>query len=191
VNLLPWLLDWPPRRGTVAVFLLLTAASAGTLVLFGGFEDDVAGDDVTVESADVVVRLNDDVDFPETNGSVQTCLASGTPGDSVSVVGDVTVHVPADRGRFGARSLTVEVSLAGVEGTTTDAVSGTGTEVSDVFWVFEDDETLSVGDAVTLRVRVRSEGETVAAATRNVTVERGTRSYDCEPARLSHRSGSR
>jgi len=176
VKLLRLLLGWPPRPATVGVALLLTAVGAVTLLVFGG----VADESPTIESTDLTVRLNDDVDFPETDG-VATCTAVGTPGDSVSVLGDVTVDVPADsdRGRVGDRRLTVVVSLAHTEENTTATVSGTGRETADVFWIFEDDETLSVGDTERLRVRLRSEASTLAETTRTVTVENGSRTYDC------------
>ena len=177
---LPWLLDWPPSRAALAAFLLLTALSSGTVLLFGGGFDDGASETVTVESTDLTVRLNDGVDYPDaTNGSVQTCVAVGTPGDSVSVLGDVTVDVPPERGLAGDRHLTVAVSLGHTDATDTGTIEGPGTVTRDVFWVFADDETLSVGDTARLQIRVRSEGETVANATREVTVENGTRSFDC------------
>lgn len=50
----------------------------------------------------------------------------------------------------------------------------------DVFWVIEDDETLSVGDTAGVRVRVREGGSTVADTTRTVPVSDDSRSYDCD-----------
>lgn len=182
MQLLRLLFDWPPRPATVAVALLLTVVGVGTVVVFGGVVGDTGDESVTIGSTDLTVRLNDETEFPDTgDDGVATCMAVGTPGDSVSVLGDVTVDVPADAdtGRAGDRRLTVVVSLAHTEQHTTATVSGTGRETADVFWIFEDDETLTVGDAERLRVRLRSDGETLAETTRTVTVENGSRSYDC------------
>jgi len=182
VNLLPWLLDWPPSPATIAVFVVLTTLSIGTLVVFGGAVDDGTDENVTVEEVDLTVALNDELSFPDgENGTVQTCMASGTPGDSISVLGDVVVEIPPDSGRGYAaeRSATVEVSLAHTDETTTATVEGPGRETMDVFWILEDDETLSVGDTETVQVRVRIDGSRVTRATRNVTVQEGSRSYDC------------
>lgn len=178
MNVLPWLLDWPPHPLTVVVFLLLTAFSVGTLVLFGGVVDDASTDEVTIDAVDVSVRLNDEVQFPDgENGSVQTCLAVGTPGDSVSVLGDVTVDIPH---AFDDWPLVVDVSLASIEDRTTTRVEETGTQRIDVFWLVDDDETLSVGDTATLHVRVRADGETVTDTTRERIVQNDTRTYDCD-----------
>ena len=180
MKLLRLLLGWPPGPATVGVALLLTVLGAATMLVFGGVADETTDENATIESTDLTVRLNDDVDFPETDG-VATCMAVGTPGDSVSVLGDVAVDVPADsdRGRVGDRRLTVVVSLARIEQNTTATVTGTGRETADVFWIFEDDETLSVGDTARLQVRLRSGESTLAEATRTVSVENGSRSYDC------------
>lgn len=177
MNVLPWLLNWPPSRGAVAAFLLLTAFSAGTLVLFGGVTDQMTQENVTVDASDVAVRLNDEQSYPDTGDGVQTCLASGTPGDSVSVQGDVVLDVPAE---MDDERLTVVVSLAHTAETTTDTVEGSGREYADVFWVFEDDETLAAGENATLEVTVSTDSETVARATRSVRVEADSRTYDCE-----------
>ena len=180
MNLLPWLLDWPPSPATVAVFLVLTAFSVGTLVAFGGVTDQITDENVTVAETDLSVRLNDELDIPSTNGSVETCLASGTPGDSILVVGDLTVDAPASgTGKHSPdRPLAVVLGLAHTEQTTTEQVDGTG-GTTDVHWVVEDDETLAIGDEATVQIRVRSGGTTVATATRAITVEEGSRSYDC------------
>lgn len=183
MNVLPWLLDWPPSPATVGLFLVVTAFSVGTLVVLGGVTDDRADGEVTVESVDLAVRLNDETDLPETGeDTVQTCLGIGVPGDSVAVLGDVTVDVPADRDRAWAdeRRMVVVVGLDRLGETTTRVVDGTGRLRTDVFWVLEDDETLAVGETATLRVRVRSAGSTLASANRTVTVEEGSRSYECE-----------
>jgi hypothetical protein len=174
VNLLPWLLDWPPGPARVAVVLLLTTASVATLVAFGGVVDD--GGNVTVASTDLDVRLNDDGSIPDTNGTVETCIASGTPPDSVLVVGEVVVDVPPDA---GDERLHVRVGLPALDAATTRAVEGTGRERVDVFWLLDDDETLAVGDRARLRIEVRGGGSTATAATRRVAVANGSRSYDC------------
>lgn len=48
----------------------------------------------------------------------------------------------------------------------------------DVFWIV-DAETRSVGETTRFRVRVRTDGSTAVDATRAITVESGSRSYDC------------
>ncbi|NHN60268.1 MULTISPECIES: hypothetical protein [Halorussus] len=182
MNVLPWLLDWPPRPATVVAFLLLTAFSAGTLALFGGVTDEMTGENVTVEAVDLTVRLNDDGTIPDVgNGTVQTCLASGTPGDRISVLGDVTVAVPVEgyEDAVDDRRLRVVVRLAPTGETVVKSVEHTGRTTHDVFRVLEDDETLSVGDAARVDVRVRTDESVLADATREVTVENGSRSYDC------------
>ncbi|WP_411965947.1 hypothetical protein [Haloferax sp. YSMS24] len=178
MNVLPWLLDWPPHPLSIVLFLLVTAFSVGTLVLFGGVVDDASTDEVTIDAVDVSVRLNDEVQYPDTeNGSIQTCLASGTPGDSVSILGDVTVDIPHD---FDTWPLVVDVRLAPIGETSTTSVDETGTQGIDIFWLVEDDETLSVGDTATLQVRVRADGETITDSTRELTVQNDTRTYDCD-----------
>ena len=114
MDVLPWLLDWPPSRAAVATFLVLTAVSVGTLIAFGGVTDEITRENVTVDATDVSVRLNDEGAVPDLGEGVQTCLASGTPPDSVAVIGDVTVAVPAEgtRNYPGEGPLTVAVSLA-------------------------------------------------------------------------------
>ena len=178
MNVLPWLLDWPPNPLTVVVFVLLTAFSVGTLILFGGVVDDAATDEVTIEAVDVSVRLNDEVQYPDTeNGSVQTCLAVGTPGDRISVLGDVTVDTPHS---FDDWPLFVDVTLVSIGETTTTSVDESGTQRVDVFWLVDDDETLSVGDTATLHVTVRADGEQITDTTRELTVQNDTRTYDCD-----------
>jgi hypothetical protein len=182
VSVLYWLLNWPPRRGAVLVFLVLTAFSLGTLVAFDGVIDDGTGGNVTVEEADVTVRVNDEIDFPEDgNGSVRTCMGMGTPGDSVFVTGEVTFRVPHELGPDapGEDPLVLEVRLANTGNTITERVTRTGTVTIRVMKLFEDDETLSPGQTADLRIRVRKGGSIVANASQAVTVEEGTRSYDC------------
>jgi len=182
MNLLPWLLDWPPSRGTIAVFVVLTAFSVGTLVLFGDVTDEITAENVTIESTDLTVRLNDEIDFPDVeDGSVQTCLGYGTPGDSISVLGDVTVRIPAERGRSDARAdrLTLAVSHGHTAERTTQTLTRTGDVTADVFWVIDDDETLSVNETARLKVSVESAESTLANSTTAVPVKKGTRTYDC------------
>jgi hypothetical protein len=183
MNVLPWLLDWPPSPATVGVFLVVTAFSAGTLVVFGAVTSERPDEGVTIESVDLDVRVNDETDLPETGDStVQTCLGVGVPGDSVAVLGDVTANVPPNPGRgwAGGRRTVVVVGIDGIEETTSQVVDGAGRVRTSVFWVLADDETLVVGETATLRVRVRSEGSTLARTNRTVTVEDGSRSYECE-----------
>lgn len=182
MSLLPWLLDWPPTRAKVAVFLLVSALSVGTIAMMGGVADDPATENVTVEDIDLTVSLNDEASYPEgANGTVQTCLASGTPGDSVSVLGDVIVDVPQsdNRGQSSERQVRVTVNLTEMSETTSQRVTGTGAVRSDVFWLIDDDETLAVGETVTLRVTVHVERGRVATATNTVTVQEDSRTYDC------------
>lgn len=181
MSLLPWLLDWPPSKATVAVFLLVTALSLGTIAVLGDDIERSEPENVTVEDVDVSVALNDDFEYPEgESGSVQTCRASGTPGDSVSVLGDVVVEIPPEEGwSSGDRRLSVTVSLAHTNESTSGTVTGPGRDTHDVFWVLEDDETLSVGDTETVQIRIEEGGATVANATESVTVRNGTRTFDC------------
>lgn len=182
MSLLPWLLEWPPSRGSIALFVVVTALSVGTIVVLGGgFVGPEAGP-VTVESIDVSVTLNDEVEYPPgANGSVQTCVASGPPGDTVLVRGDVVVDVPAeDRWTTsGERPVAVTVSLAHTDEATTETVTGPGRETRAVFWLLEDDESLSVNGTATVQVRVQEAGSTVANGTETVAVQEGTRHYDC------------
>jgi len=158
VNLLPWLLDWPPKRRTIVAFLLVTAVSVGTLLVFAPLTDQLRTENVTVETADLTVRLNDEQSLPEGEG-VQTCFASGTPGERL---GDAA---------------TVTVGMAHTEETTSGDIERTG-GTFDVFWLLDDDETLSAGDTATLRVRVRGDGEPLATATQPVVVDADSRHYD-------------
>jgi hypothetical protein len=176
VNLLPWLLSWPPSRRTVVGALVLTAFSAGTLVLFDSPADETSAE-VSVERVDLSVGLNDETDLPDADsGTVLTCLSSGTPGDAVSVVGDVVVEVPPDPGHDRLRLV---VSLAHTDATTTTPLDDTGTVTASVFWLLDDDETLSPGGTATVQLRVRGDDGTLATATRQRPVEPDSRSHDC------------
>jgi len=182
MNLLPWLLDWPPNRGTIAVFVVLTAFSVGTLVLLGGVTDEITAENVTIESTDLSVKLNDEIDFPDVeDDSVQTCMGYGTPGDSISVLGDVSVRIPAERTRTDARAeqLTLAVSLDHTSERTTQPLTRTGDVTTDVFWILDDDETLSVNETAQLVVSVESAESTLANRTTAIPVKNGTRTYDC------------
>jgi hypothetical protein len=162
----------------VAFVLVVTVASAGTLVVFGGVVDD-GGGAVAIEAVDLTVRLNDEGGLPDVgtgNGTVQTCLGAGTPGDTVSVLGDVTASVPAG---LDPQSLSVLVELVPAGETTTASVEDTGTVTASVFWLLEDDETLAVGEPARLAVEVRKDGERLAGTNRTVAVEADSRTYDC------------
>lgn len=160
----------------------MSTLSVGTIAMMGGVADDPASENVTVEDIDLAVSLNDEASYPGgANGTVQTRLASGTPSDSVSILGDVVVDVPGsdNRGRSSGRQLRVTVNLTEMSETTSQSVTGTGGVRSDVSWLIDDDETLAVGDMVTLRVTVHDERGRVATATDNVTVQEDSRTYDC------------
>lgn len=175
MNLLPWLLNWPPRPMTVVVFFLITVGSFIGLLVFGGGIDSVGYDEVSIDAADVSVLLNDEHTYPEeANGSVQTCFASGPPGDSISVRGDVDLTVPASE-----ESLLLSVSLAHTSEEWTHRVSRAGDISVDVLWVFEDDEQLEVGETIPVEIRLSDEDTTVANRTADLVVANGSRTYDC------------
>lgn len=178
MKLLPWLLNWPPRPATIVAFLLVTAFSVGTLVLFAPVTDQIGPDEASVEVANASVHLNDELEIPdEGNGSVVTCLSSGTPGDHLTVRADVVVETPI---KDDDATYDLEVSLADGAATMTEPVQQTGRARVDIFRVVSDDETLSVGETTELEVRLRRSESVVAAATRSVTVEEANRSFDCE-----------
>jgi hypothetical protein len=179
VNLLPWLLDWPPRPASVLAFLLLTAFSVGTLVLFAPVTDQINPDEPTVEASNVSVHLNDEITIPDMeNDTVTTCVASGTPGDHLTVRADILVETPMEGGDDSPYD--IEVSIGDDSKTTTEPIQQTGRERVDIFWVVRDDESLTVGGTADIHVRLRESGTVVATTTRSVTVEKGRRSYDCE-----------
>ncbi|MDG5777430.1 hypothetical protein VB773_21800 [Haloarculaceae archaeon H-GB2-1] len=179
MNLLPWLLDWPPRPASIIVFLLLTAFSVGTLVLFAPVTDQINPDDATVEATNVSVHLNDEVTMPDIeNGTVETCISSGTPGDHMTVRADILVETPMEGSEDS--NYDVEVSIGNSSKTTTEPVQQTGRERVNVFWVVRDDESLTVDETADIHVRLRESGTVVASSTRTVTIEKGSRSYDCE-----------
>jgi hypothetical protein len=64
--------------------------------------------------------------------------------------------------------------------TTTEPIQPTGRERVDLFWVVRDDESLSVGDAADIHIRLRESDTVVDTATRTVTVKKDRRSYNCE-----------
>ena len=179
VNLLPRLLNWPPRPASIIAFLLLTAFSVGTLVLFAPVTDQINPDDATVETTNVSVHLNDEISMSDIeNGTVATCIASGTPGDHLTVRADILVETPMEGSENS--NYDVEVSIGNGSKTTTEPVQQTGRERVNVFWIVRDDESLAVGETVDIHVWLRESGAVVANSTRTVTVEKGSRSYDCE-----------
>lgn len=179
MNLLPWLLNWPPRPAAVVAFLFVTAFSVGTLVLFAPVTDQINPDEATVEASNVSVHLNDEITMPDIeNGTVATCIASGTPGDHLTVRADILVETPMEDGDDSPYD--IEVSIGNDSRTTTEPVQQTGRERIDVFWVVRDDESFSVGDTADIHIRLRDSDSVVATATRAVTVEKAHRSYDCE-----------
>jgi hypothetical protein len=167
-----------------AVGLLLLAALAGVVVL-GGPTGELSGaapeDPVTVAVDGLELRLNDEIDLPSTNGSVETCVASGTPGDSVSLLGDVLVTIPPDRlPAVGESDPRVVFTLEALDTTRRDRIDPAGTTGVDLFWILNDDETLSVGAETTLTIRVETaDGEPLRETTRTLTVREGERTYDC------------
>ncbi len=178
MNLLPWLLDWPPRPATVVAVLLVTALGVGTLVLFAPLADPAGPDEAALELSEASVHLNDEIEIPDGgDGTVAGCRSSGTPGDHLLVRADVVVETPPDWG--GDAGYDVAVRLPDTAQTTTEPVDDTGRERVEVVWLAPDDETLSVGDTAELLVRLRESGTPVANATRTVTVEAASRSFDC------------
>ncbi|WP_267643624.1 hypothetical protein [Haloarchaeobius amylolyticus] len=171
----------------VIVTLLLVGLLVGAIAIVGVIGVDTsrfAVTDAAVNETDLSVRLNDEFDLPESeNESVMTCTSSGTPGDSIGVYGTVTVTVPTDDddGLAGDDPYEVELALTEVGETTTKGVDGSGRRATArFFWILEDDETLEVGQTTTMRIRVLDGGETIAEETRQVTVEEGSRTFDCD-----------
>ena len=178
---------------SLRLLLYGSASAAGVLALLvlagvfvlggptGGLPGETPGENATVETDDLDLRLNDEFDPPSTNGTVQSCMASGTPGDSVSLLGDVLVTMPVDRRPDpGAADPRVVFTLAALDATRTERVDPEGTTDVSLFWILEDDETLSVGEETTLAVRVETaEGERLLETTRSLTVREGERTYDC------------
>ena len=175
-DILPWLLNWPPSWRMVAVFLVITTASLGTIVVLGGVTDTKSDENITVSNVDLSIRLNDDTAFPDTDGKVETCLGSGTPGDHLSVLGEITVRVPPSH---EGTTQTVVLELNQTWNRTVGTIEDQGDVTSDVFWLVEDDETLSVGDTTTVEIHVQERGTTVASKTVSMPIENGSRSYDC------------
>ncbi|MFC4549932.1 MULTISPECIES: hypothetical protein [Halorussus] len=176
---MPWLLNWPPRPASIVAFLFVTAFSVGTLILFAPITNQISPDEPSVEVSNVSVHLNDEIRIPDVgNGTVAKCIASGTPGDHVTVRADIVVETPLEDG--DGPKYDVEVSIDNTTKTTTEPVQRTGRERVNVFWVVRDDEALSVGKPAEIRVRLRESSTVVANATRTVTVEKERRSYDCD-----------
>jgi hypothetical protein len=160
----------------IAVYLIVTAASLGTIVALGGVAHTQSNGNITVSGVELSVRLNDETDFPDTNGTVETCLASGTPGDHLSVIGEITINTPANRSDTPRE---VILQLSQMHNRTVGTIEDRGNVTTDVVWVLRDDETLSVGDTTPVNIRVQEHGRTVATTTFTVPVEKGSRTYDC------------
>lgn len=97
--------------------------------------------------------------------------------DHLTVRTDVLVETPMERGENS--NYDVELSIDNSSKTTTEPVQQTGQERVNVFWVVRDDESLTVGETADIHVRLRESGAVVANSTWTVTVEKGSRSYDC------------
>jgi hypothetical protein len=168
------LLSWPPSKRQLLFVLAVNAFLVVGLVAAGAPLFAVV-EGTSVESVSLTARLNDADGYPDLgNDTAYACTSTGTPPDTVSVIGGVTVDVAGER--------TVALSVPASGNRTTMDVEGSDGR-ADVFWLFDDDETLAVGEAATFRVRVLDDGTPVANATRNVTVEEGTYELsDCEPA---------
>lgn len=166
---LPWLLDWPPRLSV----LVITVGSVTGLLLFGGGIDTVTSEEASIDAAPLSVSLTDEHSYPDAaNGSVQTCFASGPPGDCISVNGEVNLTVPATD-----ESLLLAVGLTSDEWT--HRVSRAGAVSVDGLWRFEDNRALKVGNPIVAEIRLRDGGTSVANRTTTVVVENASRSYDC------------
>lgn len=73
----------------------MTAFSVGALVLFAPVTDRIN----PVEASNVSVHLNDEITMPDIeNGTVATRVASGTPGDHLTVRADILVETPMEEG---------------------------------------------------------------------------------------------
>jgi len=175
-DILPWLLHWPPSRRMVAVFLIITAASLGTIVVLGGVTDTQSNGNITVSDVNLSLRLNDDTSFPDTNGTVETCLGSGTPGDHLSVLGEITVRIPPAQ---NDNTHAVVLELNQTWNRTVGTIEDEGSVTKDVFWLLEDDETLSVGDTTSVEIHVQERGTTAVSRGLSMSIENGSRSYDC------------
>lgn len=163
------------RPFALACAVALLALLGVGLLLAGGFTGG-DGASATITDTDLRLSLNDAEGIPDVGNGTMTCIASGTPRDSVSVLGDVTVRVEGDPGT----ARTLALSLAGTNATHSTAIRETGTESVDVFWVERDPETFAVGETVTLRLRVREGERVLANATRTLPVHNGSQTFDCE-----------
>lgn len=175
-DILPWLIHWPPSGRMIAVFLVVSAASLGTIVVLGGMPDTQSNENVSVSDVDISIRLNDETAYPDTNGTVETCIGRGTPGDHLSILGEVGVQIPPDQ------NSDTHVVVLELNETWTQRVGETddkGDITMDVFWMVEDDETFSVGDTATVEVRVQEPETTITSKTLSMPIENGSRSYDC------------
>lgn len=163
------------RPFALACAVAILALFGVGLLLAGGFavED---GASATITDTDLRLSLNDAEGIPDVGNGTQTCIASGTPRDTVSVLGDVTVRVEGEAGA----TRTLALSLAGTNVTHSAAIRETGTESVDVFWLDRDPETFAVGETVTLRLQVREGDRVLANATRTLPVHNGSQTFDCD-----------
>lgn len=175
MNILPWLLDWPPTRRQIAVFLVITAFSLGSIAVLGGMAGLDSDGNVTITNADLSLQLNENTDIPDTNGSVETCLGSGTLPGHLGVRGEIMVDIPS--GIDSAQEVVLRVN--DTQNHTVETIEGQGAVTMDVFWQREADGTLSVGDPAAVDIWIVEQGTVVASTTRSVPVENGSRSYDC------------
>lgn len=178
MRILPWLIAISRGRRAVAgaIVLAVVGVVAG-LYVAGGLPAEQAPDHATVEAVDLDLRLNDEMDWPDgPNGTVRSCLASGTPGDRVGVYGEVSVHLPTDI----ETDPHLAIELSDLARTRTVTLADRGQITHDVFWLLEDDETVSVGDWTTVVISIRSSEETLASTNRSVIVENDSRTYECE-----------
>lgn len=175
MNILPWLLDWPPTRRQIAVFLVITVFSLGSIAVLGGMTGLDSDGNVTITETDLALDLNENTDIPDTNGSVETCIGSGPLPGHLSVTGEITADIPAG----GDTPREVVLRVNDTENRTVETIESEGEVTVDVFWSRDADGTLSVGDTASVDIWVVEQGTAVASTTTSVPVENGSRSYDC------------
>lgn len=96
-------------------------------MLFAPITDQISPDQATVEVSNASVHLNDEIKIPDPeNGTVAKCIASGTPGDHLTVRADVIVETPLEDGDDATYD--VKVSIVDDTKTTTEPVRRTGRE---------------------------------------------------------------
>ncbi len=173
MNVLPWLLNWPPSKRQVLLVLGVNALLLGGLVAVGAPFLAAMDTEASVESANLTLELNDEWDVPDTGNGTRTCLSVGVPPDTLRLTGSVTVANASDAG-------TLALSLPETGDRTMTPIAGGRERVSATF---ADDETLAVGDRTAVVARVLADGKPVANATTNLTVENGTYELrDCSAA---------